>query len=120
MKVVVVDAAHLPGAVDFPMLDMDRFGWEQYPQLEGEALRERCWRADVVVSLATPLTAADLEAMFKLRLVLVAGELPVDDEAAAARGIELVRLAGVDWARPDQAAVFCRDVVQAIEARLRG
>ena len=54
IKVVVVDGAQLPAGVDFPPLDAAKYGWEQYPALTEEDIAERCWRADIVVALATP------------------------------------------------------------------
>ena len=46
MNVVVVDSQLLGTDADFPMLDIAKFGWEQYLNLEGNGVIERCWRAD--------------------------------------------------------------------------
>lgn len=41
VKVVVLDGARLPADVEFPPLEVDKYGWEQYPQLSGEDIAER-------------------------------------------------------------------------------
>ena len=43
---------------DLPMLELDKFGWQQYPVLEGEELAEQCWRSDMIVSVDTPIDLA--------------------------------------------------------------
>ncbi len=58
MNVVVGDGAHLAGEADFPMLELDKCGWQQYPALQGEELAERCWRSDVSVSVDTLIDRA--------------------------------------------------------------
>jgi phosphoglycerate dehydrogenase-like enzyme len=95
MNVVVVDGARLAGEVDFPMLELPKFGWQQYPELPPDELAERCWRADIIVTVATP---------FKLKLIAVAGEDAslVDAQAAAARGITVLAVPGM---KPDDPAV---------------
>jgi hypothetical protein len=61
IKVVVVDAAQLPPGVEFLPLEARKFGWEQYPDSSHDELAERCWKADVLVSLATPIKRKLLE-----------------------------------------------------------
>ena len=68
VKVVVVDAAQLPAGVEFPPLEAEKYGWEQYPGLDGNDIAERCWRADIVVTLGAAIDSASLEKMHKLGL----------------------------------------------------
>lgn len=104
MNVVVVDGARLAGEVDFPMLELPKFGWQQYPELQPQELAERCWRADIIVTVATPIDRAVIDKAFKLKLIAVAGEDAslVDAQAAAARGITVLAVPGM---KPDDPAV---------------
>jgi len=61
MNVIVVDGANLADEVDFPELYLDKFGWQQYPELEGEKLAGRCWRSGVIIVLDTPIGQAAKE-----------------------------------------------------------
>jgi hypothetical protein len=60
IKVMVVDAA--------------KYAWGQYPALSEEDIAERCWRADIVVALATPIEQTTVEKMPRLKLLIAAGE----------------------------------------------
>lgn len=104
MNVVVVDGARLAGEVDFPMLELPKFGWQQYPELQPDELAERCWRADIIVTVATPIDRAVIDKAFKLKLIAVAGDDAslVDAQAAATRGITVVTVPGM---KPDDPAV---------------
>lgn len=122
MNVVVVDGAHLAGEADFPMLELDKFGWQQYPELEGEELAERCWRSDVIITVDTPIDKAVIDKAFKLKLIAVAGESVshVDIEAAKERGISVCNVPG---GRPDNTGSsggICNQVVANINAYLKG
>jgi phosphoglycerate dehydrogenase-like enzyme len=121
IKVVVLDTARLPGGVDFPPLELDKYGWEQYPGLTGDEVAERCWRADIVVTLGTPVDQAALEKMHKLGLVICAGEAcsEVDQVAARERGVELMAFPEADYTSVGGAEDLCARVSAAIEHYVR-
>ena len=122
MKVVVVDSARLGAEAEFPPLAADKFGWEQFPALDGEELAERCWRAHVVVTVATPLDAQAMERMTMLSLVVVAGEAAghVDLDAARAAGVAVCHVPDADPADPTKAQHICDEVVANIDAFMDG
>jgi len=116
IKVVVLDAVHLPAGVDFPPLDLDKYGWEQYPQLSREDIAERCWRADIVVTLDSPIDRNTLEKMAKIGLLICVGEscARVDQAAAASRGVELLAFPEAELGVPAEAQDVCNRVSAAI------
>lgn len=116
IKVVVLDAAQLPDGVDFPPLEIDKYGWEQYPQLVGEDIAERCWRADIVITLGTPIDRTLLEKTVKLGLLICAGGAcaGVDQVALAEHGVELLAFADADTASVLGAQDLCDRVSAAI------
>lgn len=122
MNIVVVDAAHLAGEVDFPPLDLPKYGWQQFPALSGAELAERCWRSDVIVTATTPIDKAVLDKSFKLALIVVAGDSAahVDVAAAAARGIKVCHVPKADPANPHHTARICAETIATIAAFLRG
>lgn len=122
MKVVVVDYERLAGAPEFPLLEVDRFGWEQYVGLEPAEAVERCWRADVVVTVATPLGERELAAMHKLLLVAVAGPVRglVDLAAAQRRGVSVCHVPALDPGVVDDSQNICDEVIKNIAAFVRG
>lgn len=121
MNIVVVDGAHLAGEADFPMLDYPKYGWQQFPALSGDELAERCWRADVIVSVDTPIDQAVIDKSFKLALIAVAGNdtSHIDMAAAQARGITVCHVPGADPANPQQAAHICAQTIANIAAFLQ-
>lgn len=92
MKVVVIDSGNLPAGVEFPPLHLPKYGWEQYPELRGADIAERCWRADIVVSLDSEIDRGLLEKMPKLRLIVAAGDAcnKIDQNGAQEQGVELL------------------------------
>ena len=122
MNIVVIDYACIAGEADFPPLSLDRYGWEQFPGLSGAAIAERGWRADVIVTCGTPLTASELNGLGKLRLVVVAGDdvRMVDQAALRARNIALAHVPGLHAEDPVSAPDLCRIVVENIEAFIQG
>jgi lactate dehydrogenase-like 2-hydroxyacid dehydrogenase len=120
MNVVVVDSAHLAGEADFPMLALDKFGWQQYPELTGEEVAERCWRADIIISVDTPIDKRVIDKAFKLKLIVAAANAVghIDREAAAARGITVCHVPGADPAQAAAAEAICTQVVETINAYL--
>ncbi len=122
MNIVVVDAGHLAGEADFPEVALQKYGWQQYPQLAPEEVIERCWRADVIVSVNTPIDAAAIDKAFKLQLIIAAGDnhAHIDREAGRPRGITVCHVPGLDPADPANTAVICREVIDTINAFIRG
>jgi lactate dehydrogenase-like 2-hydroxyacid dehydrogenase len=122
MNIVVVDAAHLAGEADFPMLDLPKYGWQQFPALSGEELAERCWRSDVIITVDTPIDRSVIDKAFKLALIAVAGAHAghVDMEAAAERGIKICVVPEADPSDAKQADRICSETIDNIAAFLRG
>ncbi|MCW8917224.1 MAG: hypothetical protein OQL08_00190 [Gammaproteobacteria bacterium] len=121
MNVVVIDAANLAGEANFPALNLNKYGWSQYPHVAPEDLDKVIWRCDVIVSAAEAVDKAMLDMAFKLRLIVAAGEATdhIDKEAAAARGIKVCHVPGRDPANPEDDRKICREVVSAINAFLK-
>ena len=121
IKVVVLDCGRLPSGVEFPPLRVDKYGWEQYPQLDGDDIADRCWRADVVVTLATPIDDRALEKMSRVGLLICAGEacMRTDQTAVLARGIELLAFPEAQYASTATAQDLCDRVSAAIDHYLR-
>lgn len=117
IKVVVVDAALLPVGVEFPPPDLNQYGWEQYPELSADDVAERCRHADILVTLATPITTEILEKTLKLGLLVCVGEActGVDQSAAASRGVEVLAFPDVDLIDFADAQDLCNRVTAAIE-----
>ena len=120
MNVVVVDSGVL-GDADFPMLDLNKFGWEQYVKLEGEDVEERCWRADIIVSVSTPINQAIIDKAFKLKLIVAAGDSVnhIDLAAARAREITVCNLPGLRADNASDGQQICDQVVDTINAYLK-
>ena len=121
MNVYVIDSGRLAGEADFPMLDLPKFGWQQFPELAPEEVGERCWRADVLVTVATPVDRATIDQAFKLKLIAVAGMSVdhVDLDAARERGIQVCNVPGLDPADHASSQEICFEVVENIHAFLR-
>lgn len=121
IKVVVLDGARLPGGVDFPPLNIDKYGWEQYPKLSAEDIAERCWRADIVVTLESAINMDMLGKMHKLGLLICAGDAcdRVEQAAAAERGVELLAFPEARFDSVSDAQDLCNRVSAAIEHYLR-
>jgi lactate dehydrogenase-like 2-hydroxyacid dehydrogenase len=121
LNIVILDAKQLPPGAEFPELKSPRYGWEQYGEVAPEDIAQRCWRADIVVSLATPLTEQQLAGMEKLKLIVlpVGADRLVDLAAAQRRGVKVCTVAG-DWKTPAGAAVWCQAVTDTLDAFMRG
>ena len=121
IKVVVLDCGRLPAGVDFPPLRVDKYGWEQYPQLSADDIADRCWRADIVVTLATPIDEPALEQMSRLGLLICVGEAcaQLDQAGALARGIELLAFPDVQYSSTATAQDLCDRVSAAIDHYIR-
>ena len=121
MNIVVVDGAHLAGEADFPVLDYPKYGWQQFPALSGDELAERCWRADVIISVDTPIDQSVIDKAFKLALIAVAGDntAHIDMAAAQARGIAICHVPDADPSNPQHVAHICSQTIANIAAYLR-
>jgi lactate dehydrogenase-like 2-hydroxyacid dehydrogenase len=117
VKVVVVDAAQLPAGVDFPPLETAKYGWEQYPALTADDIGERCWRADIVVTLSTAIDMASLKKMPRVKLLIAIGEAcqHVDQNGLSQLGVELMALPSAQCEEPEQAQILCNRVSRAID-----
>ncbi len=121
IKVVVLDSRLLPAGVDFPPLEVDKYGWEQYPQLSEEEFAERCWRADIVVSLESAISLTALEKMLKIGLLICAGPAceRIDLAALAERGVELLVFPEARYDTSADAQDLCNRVAAAINHYIR-
>jgi glycerate dehydrogenase len=121
MHVVVIDSNKLAGEVDFPMIEMDKFGWQQFTQLEATEIADRCWRSDVIISVDTPVTREVIDKAFKLQLIIAAGDnaAHIDMEAARLRGIVVCNTPGLDPGDKAQSQNVCDQVINNINAWLK-
>ena len=121
MNIVILDTKQLPPGTEFPEIKAIRYGWEQYGEIAPEEIAQRCWRADIVVSLATPLTEPQLAGMEKLKLIVlpVGADRLVDIDAVQRRGVKVCAVAG-DWKTPAGASVWCQAVADTIDSFMRG
>ncbi len=121
IKVVVLNSGLLPAGVDFPPLDADKYGWEQYPQLQQEDIAERCWRADIVVSLESAIGVPELDKMVKIGLLICVGPAceRVDQAAVAARGVELLAFPDANYDSGAEAQDLCNRIAAAIDHYIR-
>lgn len=117
IKIVVIDAGQLAEGVEFPPLNIAKYGWEEYPGLDAEGIEERCWRADVVVALSSAITSELLKKMHRLSLLVTAGEAchQLDQAAALEQGVELLAFPDADCSNTEDAQDLCHRIVQAIE-----
>lgn len=122
MNIVVVDTAHIAGEADFPMLDIPKYGWQQFPALAESELPERCCRSDVIVAVRAPIDSAVIDKAFKLALIVAAGDGydHVDLAASRERGITVCNIPGADPADATQSERLCAQVIDTIAAYLRG
>jgi phosphoglycerate dehydrogenase-like enzyme len=115
MNIAVVDYASIHPEAEFPWLKTTQeYRWAQYPAHDPAAVREDCWRAHVLVTVACPIDAETIAALPKLAYVIVASERRLVDEAAAkARGIEVIALADAAALAP---AALCQKIVDELDA----
>jgi hypothetical protein len=121
MHIVVVDAQNIAGDTDFPMLELDKFGWEQFCGLASDEVGQRCWRADIIISAATTIDKQIIDEAFKLKLIVSASDSfeHIDVEAASARGIKVCYAPGFDPANAQSNETLCQLVVDNIHAFLK-
>lgn len=121
MNIVMLDSGQLTGEVDFPEVDLDKFGWQQFVSLDETEVEERCWRADIIISTNTPVTARVIDEAYKLRLIIAAGDNTehIDHSAATARNIEVMNVPGLTGDEPQHTEVICKQVVEQINHWLK-
>jgi lactate dehydrogenase-like 2-hydroxyacid dehydrogenase len=122
MNIVMLDSGQLTGEVDFPEVDLDKFGWQQFVSLDENEVEERCWRADIIISTNTPVTAKVIDEAYKLRLIIAAGDKTdhIDHAAAEARNIEVMNVSGLTGDDPQRTEAICNQVVAKINHWLKG
>ncbi len=117
MNVVVLGCERLPEEADFPSLNLQKFSWLQFLDLSNKDVVERCWRADVIVTIGIPVTAQVIEEAFKLQLIIAAGQHHdhIDMEAANNRGITVANVPDEEL-NHENAQQICEQVVDIIDA----
>ena len=121
MHIVVIDSSQLAGEADFPMLDMPKYGWQQFVQLEEAEIADRCWRSDAIISVATPVTREVIDKAFKLQLIIAAGDNTshIDLDAARQRGITVCNAPGLHPDNTVHCQTICNQVINNINAWLK-
>ena len=117
----MLDSGQLTGEVDFPEVDLDKFGWSQFVSLDEAEVEERCWRADVIISTNTPVTTNVINEAFKLKLIIAAGDSTehIDHAAAEARGIKVMNVSGLTGDNPQHTVAICNQVIEQINHWLK-
>ncbi len=120
MNVIMVDAGNLAGDADFPMINLNKFGWQQFIQLDENEVIERCWRSDIIISAGTPIDKQVIDNSFKLQLIVAAGDAfdHIDLDAAAQRGIKVCNTPGLNPANTADTEKLCHQVIDNINAFL--
>ena len=116
MNIVMVDSGQLVGDVDFPEVNLQKYGWLQFVELDEKEVEERCWRADVIISTNTPVTAQLINETYKLQLIIAAGDNTnhIDMEAAKARDISVLNVPGLTGDNAESTQLICNQVVEHI------
>ncbi len=120
MNIVMVDSDQLTGDADFPDIELDKYGWQQYLQLPPDELEERCWRADIVITAAAPIGRTVIDKAFKLQLVIAAGSSVehIDLDACQQRGIQVCNVPGLVGNSQLATTSICQQVADSINAWL--
>ena len=118
MLVVVVDNKNIAGDSDFPELDLPKYGWEQFPQLDSEEATMRCWRAEVVVSASLPIDKTIIDRSYMLKLIVAAGDSVehIDISTATARGIKVCHVPGLNPADATSSEKLRHQVIDIIDS----
>lgn len=118
MNVIMVDAGKLAGEADFPMINLNKFGWQQFIQLDEDEVIERCWRSDIIISAGTPINKQVIDKSFKLQLIVAAGDAynHIDLDAAAQRGIKVCNTPGLTPSNAADTDKLCQQVIDNINA----
>lgn len=121
MNIVFVDSGQLAGEADFPDINLPKYGWLQFVELEADEVEERCWRADIIISTNTPITAEVIKESYKLRLIIAAGDdtTHIDHNAAGSRDVSILNVPGLTGDSPENTKVICNQVVDHINTWLK-
>ena len=116
MNIVMLDSDQLSGDVEFPDINLDKYGWQQYLSVPDDEIEERCWRADIVISTHAPITKRVIENAFKLKLIIAAGDDTdhIDHEAANARNIRIISFSGLKGDNQANTTKICNQVCEEI------
>lgn len=122
MNIVVVDSNNLIGEADFPEIELNKYGWHQFTQLAEDEIYERCWRADVVISVSTPIPQQVIKKALKLQLVIAAGDSTdhISRQACEQRDIRIAHVPGLNGDTPENTQIICQQVTDIINAWLKG
>ena len=120
MNIVMLDSGQLTGEADFPDINLVKYGWLQFVELEENEVEERCWRADIIISTNTPITDNIINEAFKLKLIIAAGDSVehIDLSAAKARDITILNVPGLTGDSAENTQTICRQVVEHINSWL--
>lgn len=110
-NILVIDSAELPANADFPPPQAARYRWMHYPRVTTDDFIATCSRAGILVSLATPLTAALLAGLPRLKFIIARASAACDLPALAQRGIRLATTAS----GLDKAGNVCQETVDTID-----
>jgi hypothetical protein len=115
MNIVVVDYANIHPDAEFPWLKTRKeYRWSQHPHHGPAEIREDCWRAHVLVTVATIIDAETIAALPKLAFVIEAGNQALTDrEAVAARGIGIISLSDAGSLTPQ---ALCQRIADELDA----
>ena len=121
MNIVMLDSKQLAGDADFPEVNLDKYGWQQFLSLDNDEIEERCWRADIVISTNTSVTAEVINKAFKLKLIIAAGDSTahIDQAAADARNITVLNVPGITGDSPENTQIICQQVINNIHNWLK-
>jgi len=117
----MLDSGQLTGEADFPEVNLDKFGWQQYVSLNETEVEERCWRADIIISTNTPVTAKVSHEAFKLKLMIAAvnSTQHIEHAAAITRGIQVMNIEGLIGNNAQHTKLICTHVVEKINQWLK-
>ena len=121
MLIVMVDNNNIVGDADFPEVNLPKYGWEQFPELDAEETAVRCWRAEVVISARQPIDKIIIDQSYMLKLIVAAGDSTdhIDLEAATERGIKVCHAPGLDPSNADSGEEICNTVIEIIDSFYR-
>ena len=126
MNIVVIDKENLPEGVEFPFLEAPKYGWIERIEVSDEELAEVAWRSHVLVPTKKAISAAVVEKLPLLKMVVIVGDCAdkscdlVDFEAMAARQIKISHVPGGSVNSAAEAEQCVAQVVRNIDAMMRG
>ncbi len=120
MNIVLVDSGQLTGEPEFAPINLPKFAWLEYVSLPAEEVEERCWRADVIISTCTAVSAKTINETYKLKLIIAAGDNTdhIDKAAAKKRGVTVCNVPGLTADNVNDSQTIADKVVDNIHAWL--